>query len=326
MFTLLGGAMIDLSRRAALSSSEHMEISEILHLLILEEVFRHGDWKPGDAVFHGGTALHLIWKSDRYSEDLDFMLADDKFGPEGALIEVKLKRIFEGVKAKIGGLLPGSSMGIKGHYDQEQGVQRWMIGWQHPNRHGVVKVKLEFYGVERNRLKDYPMLVQRPANVASKLQVSTSIVAADLIGVVADKLLAVAQREYIKYRDIYDLHYAYNLGIQTRRFENKVAYGSFLEQRENIDNQIRAVFERVMALYTTPTIEEVGQKMLAVIDTDEFNNIPAFIDNMGRWMPEHLHCAYAEGGTYRSIHEQAKRLISDFASSLDNDYNRGLRR
>lgn len=57
-----------------LSPTEVFEITQSMQVAALEAMMVTRDWQPGELIFHGGTSLHLVHGSPRYSEDLDFMV------------------------------------------------------------------------------------------------------------------------------------------------------------------------------------------------------------------------------------------------------------
>ena len=62
--------------RRPLNPTESREIADTLHRLVLMELVEAGDWSCKNMAFQGGTSLHLVYDSPRFSEDLDFLLAN----------------------------------------------------------------------------------------------------------------------------------------------------------------------------------------------------------------------------------------------------------
>ena len=65
-------------KATAYTANESREITEFLHLNIIERLLQESSWVYKDIVFQGGTSLHLAWRSPRFSEDLDFLLSEDR--------------------------------------------------------------------------------------------------------------------------------------------------------------------------------------------------------------------------------------------------------
>ena len=57
-----------------LSTSDAFDLRQALHVAVLEALVAARRWEPGDLVFQGGTSLHLVHGSPRFSEDLDFLV------------------------------------------------------------------------------------------------------------------------------------------------------------------------------------------------------------------------------------------------------------
>jgi len=71
--------------------SANLVIKEYIHFLILEYFFKHGGFS--NIVFQGGTALRLVYKGVRYSEDLDFVLKKKDNNFFKSLFEDYLKKL-----------------------------------------------------------------------------------------------------------------------------------------------------------------------------------------------------------------------------------------
>src|SRR3546814_15698984 len=98
---------MDLSRKSVLSQDEQFEIASAMHAAILDDLFRVTGWKHPHAVFHGGTALKFRWERLRFSEDLDFMIAETSFvSPDEAMAKVR-----DMLDVQIGALYPGVTLG-----------------------------------------------------------------------------------------------------------------------------------------------------------------------------------------------------------------------
>ena len=165
---------------------------EYLQARILETLQISGGMIP--LAFHGGTALRFLYDLPRFSEDLDFALERPKDGFDFRKLLVKIQRGFEkenyAVQLKVNtkkvvhtafvrfpGLL--YKLGLSGHRNQ------------------VLSIKLEVdtnppagAGLETTVVRRHVVLRLQHHNQASLL---------------AGKLHAVLQRDYVKGRDLYDL-------------------------------------------------------------------------------------------------------------------------
>jgi hypothetical protein len=165
---------------------------EYLQARILGLLQRAGAMMP--LAFHGGTALRFLYGIPRYSEDLDFALerAPDQydfraclraiqheFEAEGYEVSIKLddRRVVHSAFVRFPGLL--YQLGLSPHSGQ------------------VLAVKLE---VDTN-----PPGGAGLATTVVRRHVTLQLQHHDRASLLAGKLHALLQREYVKGRDLYDL-------------------------------------------------------------------------------------------------------------------------
>jgi predicted nucleotidyltransferase component of viral defense system len=167
-------------------------VREYLQARILQSLQRAGAMQT--LAFHGGTCLRFLYDLPRYSEDLDFALelrpeaydfraylqqiAHD-FTAEAYDIDVKLneKQVVHKAFVRFRGLL--YELGLSGHKDE------------------VLAIKLE---VDTNP-PSYAGLTTTPLSRYVPLNLHCH----DSATLLAGKLSAILQRDYLKGRDIYDL-------------------------------------------------------------------------------------------------------------------------
>lgn len=56
--------------KRSIDSETHSRWARNAQLLILDSLMVETPWKVGEVAFHGGTSLHLSWRSPRFSLDL----------------------------------------------------------------------------------------------------------------------------------------------------------------------------------------------------------------------------------------------------------------
>ena len=144
--------------------------------------------------FHGGTALRFLYSIPRYSEDLDFALErataafdlraylrgiQRAFEAEGYAVSIKLndRRVVHSAFVRFPGLL------------HELGLS--------PHRSQVLAVKLE--------VDTHPPDGAGLATTVVRRHVTLQLQHHDRASLLAGKLYALLQREYVKGRDLYDL-------------------------------------------------------------------------------------------------------------------------
>lgn len=165
---------------------------EYLQARILACLQRAGAMVP--LAFHGGTALRILYASDRYSEDLDFALERDRsqydfraylrviqnqLTAEAYAIDLKVndRKVVHSAFVRFAGLL------------HELGLS--------PHREKVLSVKIE---VDTN-----PPMGAVLERTVIRRHVTLHLQHHDPSSLLAGKLHAILQRPYLKGRDVYDL-------------------------------------------------------------------------------------------------------------------------
>ena len=190
-----------------LGNDDKIYISRMMQIFSLEALARGASPTPEMLVFHGGTGVSLIHESPRWSEDLDFMATPVM---AGKLLKVR-ESIERDLRLKMSAMVPGSKITLQDKTpdffaNPEIGnVARWLLRWEHPSFVGAIKIKLEFYLCPEERLSAYGSLQAFPS--APECRSSVDLPAAQLVSVWADKIVAMASRHMLKYRDLHDLGY-----------------------------------------------------------------------------------------------------------------------
>lgn len=272
---------MDLSKRTELTPAEAREITELLQYAILSELFDATQWRPSEAVFHGGTSLRVIRDSDRYSEDLDFLISPDVSGD----LEHAMKQVREGLLTRLALALPGSDITVKqGKKKEDSSVIAFTVRWEHPMRMGAVRVKTEFYQVPRILHETYSaedILPTRIPDVAVGFK--APIPAPKLIYAWADKIKAIATRSFMKYRDIYDVWFL-------MRKMGEVPDG----------DEAREAISRVASLYDH-TLESVTDGLTTVLESEALNDVAAFQADMKLWLPADTYKGFEKTNYFGNI-------------------------
>jgi predicted nucleotidyltransferase component of viral defense system len=183
------------------------ELREITQELIVAGLSEAGFFNK--AVFHGGTSLRMIYKINRYSEDLDFMLLEkDK--------DFRWKSYLDDVKSYVGqyGCLLETvdkskiDTNVQKAFIKDSSIEQMMnMSWT--RRSGTpekINIKLEtdtnppLYS--NNEIKEYLFPKKYSINVQ------------DLSSLFAGKCHALLCRKYVKGRDWFDLNWFVNKGIE----------------------------------------------------------------------------------------------------------------
>jgi len=179
--------LLDRSERSGLPLDRL--VREELQKLILRFLGERRFFESG--VFQGGTAIRLLYGGARFSEGLDFV-----FRKKNSEVFLDLAGLLAGLEGFMGrqapfleyiGLSEQKSSGTLSRF-------RARAGWA--KREGRVIVNLEFANV-RSFMSDVRLLRVDPVDVPVRVEEESEIL--------ADKLVALGLREYIKGRDLWDM-------------------------------------------------------------------------------------------------------------------------
>ena len=175
--------------KRSIDSETHSRWARNAQLLILDSLMVETPWKVGEVAFHGGTSLHLSWRSPRFSEDLDSL-----FSRQVPDIGAAMGRVARRGSEALMAIDPGLRFEVR---DKTKDAQRLLVFHcvvTHPEVDGRAMVKAEFWRVDREYLDQHP------------------VPAATLSTAFCDKLTAFATRPRLKWRDVFDLWW---IGTQT---------------------------------------------------------------------------------------------------------------
>ncbi|RQR11324.1 nucleotidyl transferase AbiEii/AbiGii toxin family protein [Burkholderia stagnalis] len=178
-------------------------VKEILHYEILYALVQSG--AAGQLTFQGGTALRLCYQGTRYSEDLDFA-GGQEFRPESMAP-------FGDVLQKEIGAAYGLQVEIKPPKDKEPeegiAVARWSAKVHVPQVDRTVQQKqvinIEVASVPAHDVDLVPVAANYPHLPAVLRQML--ITAETPKEILADKIVALGARPFLKARDIWDIKF-----------------------------------------------------------------------------------------------------------------------
>lgn len=245
----------------------------ILTVLSEEKAFNH-------IVFQGGTCLRIFYNNKRFSEDLDFVLRRTE---SHYALEQWKDSIIDFVSNYFPFLTDVQYFLQKESKELQRTVLR--VKGDQPNQHTRIHLELAFVPSYFNEIKDlelYPYI--------SAVRVET------LEEILADKILALMLRDYIKGRDLWDLYFLLYTQGQTISWElvfKKVAdYGLNLE-----------VFKGNIA----PTIAQVSKKGAQQLRQE-----------MERFLPEPVFQAH-EPRFDSMIQDVVQKIQSSYSNGVVND-------
>jgi len=192
-------------KRRPFREMERQQWALLLQTLLIDGFAEHSKWTGKDVVFHGGTSLKLGWGSPRWSEDLDFLIRHD-------LLEESAKQMKNAVAHAQEQLFRiDAQMKIEFREKNSSRMARYQAVLTKPGVLGKAAVKAEFWGVNQGYLERYPSeprITQPPPELFDAgyfVRVRSMIPTATLNAILCDKILAVANRPYLKSRDIFDM-------------------------------------------------------------------------------------------------------------------------
>ncbi len=184
--------LFELVRNSATPAQARNGVREYLQARILGALQRAGAMIP--LAFQGGTALRFLFATARYSEDLDFALEKDRDRYD---FRAYLRAIQNGLKAE------GYALELK--VSDKKAVHSAFIRFPgllyemglSPHRDEGLAVKIE---VDTN-----PPAGAGLATSLVRRHITLQLQHHDRASLLAGKLHAILQREYLKGRDLYDL-------------------------------------------------------------------------------------------------------------------------
>jgi predicted nucleotidyltransferase component of viral defense system len=271
-----------MARRAIPGEMEQNLIKETIHLHLLSALSDAGVLRH--VVFQGGTALHLCYGGERYSEDLDFVcgkagayLNEIEFDQlmQGSLETTKksLHREFDIDPEQIGLKRPSDPMGMKA---DAVSVAAWQIivPIETTLRSPKSRIKIEFANVPS--YDSTPNMARATPGLAQVQDIVLAVESANEI--LADKAVALTARKALKYRDVWDVW--------------------FLINRLNAEAD-RNIVTRKFADYGTSVVQAKAERRRE--DLAKSSTAQSFLDEMRRFLPARRIADVASAGLHRTM-------------------------
>jgi Nucleotidyl transferase AbiEii toxin, Type IV TA system len=186
--------------KRTLSPEEAFELRQALHVAVLDALMTSRRWEPGDLAFQGGTSLHLMHGSPRYSEDLDFLVRSS----------LKLGAIEDAIQARLSFApwVPRDARLTVSKAKEGANPHSFVVALGGPSLIGGVRVKVELRQAPDEALKPLRVVVS-PVRLAGGIGAGAQafVPTLELAEIYADKVFALAARPYLKPRDVFDLHW-----------------------------------------------------------------------------------------------------------------------
>lgn len=254
-------------KRIPLDVKTMSQWSQMAHSIYLDSLMSESSLTCEQIAFHGGTSLHMSWRSPRFSEDLDFLLSKEVFDLDKITDKIK-----DSIQEKFISIDPNFNVEIKDKTKNADRMPLYHIVVSHPGYIGNAMVKAEFWRVDADYLKQYPTEFKTPAPMGDFVShISNPIPAATLETAYCDKLTAFATRPHLKWRDIYDLWW---IGTQT---------DAHLDISEVIPQ-----FLHNLSAYNTLDGKNPSDALREFLKNDRDAVIKKSDPDLKRWLPEKL--------------------------------------
>ena len=257
-------------KKTALTPKLSLQWAQLAHAIYLDALMACADWSARQMVFHGGTSLHLSWRSARYSEDLDFLLSREVRN----MAQVAPK-VLERMREQFRAIDPAFIVQMQDKSKDPERMQVYVITISQRHVLGRAMVKAEFWRTDAHYLQNYPFEYRTPQPAQFVGQVFNRLIspvpAATLQTAYADKLTAFATRPRLKWRDIYDLWW---IGTQS---------GTALEPA-----LVAQQFLHNVQAYTTLQGLPPAQALRLFLQNDRAAIVAQADPDLKRWLPLNL--------------------------------------
>lgn len=188
--------------KRVLSPIEADDLRQALQFAVLDALASSRRWQPNELAFQGGTCLHMVHASPRFSEDLDFMVRQSvDLGKVTTALRRRLLATSEGS--------PWFAKDLKLTFKDAKAANNphaFEVQLHGDQVLGKVRVKVELFVSPASAMDAINVVVSPVTASRGPLAGSrATIPALDLHEIYYDKVFAVGARPYLKPRDIFDL-------------------------------------------------------------------------------------------------------------------------
>lgn len=231
---------------------------QVLHVAVLEALMASRRWEPGDLIFQGGTSLHLVHGSPRFSEDLDFLV-------KSSLKLDTLSKVMFGRLANLRWVPKDMEVSIKAARENRN-PHMFDVCLKGASVVGAVRVKVELWQAPEAALVPLEVKVEPVRLIVGPGAGAQAIVPTlSLREIFIDKVFALGARPYLKPRDIFDLYW-----IQMREPDKQLACteGDMLTRLATYPNEtpqawlVRSVARRAELLASLDRVRDDLSKWL----------------------------------------------------------------
>lgn len=263
-------------KRRHLTKEEQREIANTLHWAVINEMLKASDWDCDNIAFQGGTSLHFVWKSPRFSDDLDFLL-DRNLADELPKI---MKKVQKKIQEYFSSRWPGCDIEVRDKTREGNKLSWFQFSFANEKTYfEKVHTKVEFWKVSPEILKQYGNTL-RHVNMPQTFAhvVTLAIPAAEREWIYHDKIHAIADRGFVKWRDVFDLWW-----LRTQS-ESETGVG-LRKPTDHADFMAKSAV--VNAMYDS-TPEGMVPGLRKFIDIPDVDLIKKAQDEMYKYLPDEI--------------------------------------
>lgn len=258
-------------------------IKDMLHLDILKAL---SDCEISKQIaFQGGTALRFCYQGARYCEDLNFVLCNESLDFDKELFrkfeEVFIKSIKNKYNLEIELIYPKND---------ENRVQKWIAKINLPIENRKERINIEVCKIPSydNKIKNIKNYYNPKHNEDIFLRVES------LDEILADKIIAFGAREYIKYRDLWDIKFLKDINI--------ILNSKFVENKIND--------------YKISDFDKLLDEKLYILNNEDLKE--NFFQEMSRFLKPKLLNKLIEFDYFSDIKKEINRLYDDFKNNQNH--------
>lgn len=278
---------------------EARNLAAELQLLLLEGLLQAPTLAGVQWIFHGGTALHLAWRSPRFSEDLDFLVAVART-PEGVALA---HRAAQEALSWAQGALDGAGRAVRLELRQRPQRAACEVRATAPGLGGPVRVRLDFWPAGPDGLAPYATTLKTLSGPVAvpMVHLHTPVRVATLQAAWLDKAVALLARERLKVRDLFDLWW--------------------IETHADFDppgrEAIKAALPHYQAAYRLPPADAARAAALARLDEAAGDGASRVRDGLRPWLPEAVWAHLTAADAPRAMLECAAAAVETLAETLN---------
>lgn len=247
-------------------------IKEILHYDILYALYKSELSKK--LIFQGGTALRLCYQSNRYSEDLDFVLPINEQTDIDSSLEAEMT-IFKNILTKTIADGYGLEVSYKEPKTEKVGgiinVRRWSANVHINNPNGVNAHHINIEVAAVPSYDNTPVFLAANYDYMPAAYKNIVLRVETLEEIMADKIVAVTGRDYFKARDFWDIKWLTdkNVAVNMVLVKNKIRDYGIVNASDRLQNKADFAL-------TSEAENTFHNEMIRFLDTEMASNLKSF--------------------------------------------------